>query len=189
VSRILLVRHGRSAHVHRAGWIDHRGFARWHSAYELAGLTSGELPPPALRELAASADAIVASDILRARESALLVANERPVTTSELLREVDLIVPRCGGLRLPMRVWGLVIGARWLYARRRSDALLAESDARAEEAAVWLEGESRAATVLALTHGAVRRLIADALIARGWSCAYPRRDKWGHWSVWEMSRS
>jgi broad specificity phosphatase PhoE len=71
--RIVLVRHGRSAHVH-TGWIDRDGFLRWREAYEAAGLDPADAPPPALRELVASAEVIVASDAPRALASARLLA-------------------------------------------------------------------------------------------------------------------
>jgi hypothetical protein len=45
--RLVLVRHGRSAHVHR-GWIDRAGLDRWQLAYDAAGLHDADAPPPAL---------------------------------------------------------------------------------------------------------------------------------------------
>jgi broad specificity phosphatase PhoE len=176
--RIVLVRHGRSAHVARAA-VDRAGFLRWMEAYDLAGLIEQEAPPDELRALASDAY-VVSSDIVRARLSAELLTPD--VALSPLLRETQLVIPGFGGLRLPMRVWALAIGLRMALG-----AVPGERE-RAADAARWLVSlAAQHGTVLAVTHGAVRRYIADALIADGWNCRYPRRQKWSHWGAWELT--
>ncbi|MFP5246887.1 MAG: hypothetical protein ACLGH0_09350 [Thermoanaerobaculia bacterium] len=172
--RIVLIRHGESAHVLRER-VDRDGFLRWLETYDLAGLAEGEAPPSSLRSIEGH---VVASDIRRAHESALMLAAN--VVTSPLLREVELDVPRCGGLRLPMSLWGLVVGLRWKFGARHGLE-------RAREAARWLASLAEEhGTVVAVTHGAMRRLIADALVEDGWTCAYPEKRKWATWSAWTL---
>jgi broad specificity phosphatase PhoE len=131
---------------------------------------------------------VVSSPMLRARETAKLLAPGREIVESELLREVEMIVPAVGGLRLPFAIWGPLIGFRWAYGRWRSEPACAPDCERAEAAAAWLAGvaEERG-PVLAVTHGAMRRLIADALLASGWACAYPKKGRWSTWSAWELT--
>jgi broad specificity phosphatase PhoE len=83
-----------------------------------------------------------------------------------------------------MRIWALAIGLRMALG-----AVPGERE-RAGEAARWLASlTAEHRTVLAVTHGAVRRYIADALLADGWTCRYPRKQKWAHWSAWELTRA
>lgn len=166
--------------------MDHHGFARWNEAYDRAGILDGEQPPEELRVLAPDA-LVVASDMVRAQQSAALLAAR--FTTSPLLREVRLVVPACGGWRLPFALWALVVGVRWAWGRRRSDPAFADDIARADEAAAWLESlANEHGTVIAVTHGAVRRYLADALAARGWIVTLPRKRTWAPWSAWSATR-
>jgi broad specificity phosphatase PhoE len=181
--RILLVRHGRSSHPHQ-GWANHRAFGEWQAAYDRAGLATGERPPDELRAEAVSAF-VVSSDISRAHQSATLLG--QPVVTSELLRETALIIPRCGGVPLPFPLWSLVIGARWAWGDWRRHPHATAERVRATAAARWLAALEHS-RVIAVTHGAVRRYIADAFLADGWVVKYPPRRKWAPWSVWVVER-
>ncbi len=159
--------------------MDHAGCAKWLEAYDLAGLAEGEAPPPELRELASHA-LVVSSDIVRARLSAELLAPD--VVLSPHLRELELVVPRFGGLRLPMPLWALLIGLRWQYGAKNETELHRARDAARLLASLAAEHGD----VVAVTHGAVRRSIADALVADGWRVIYPPKRKWAPWSAWEV---
>lgn len=194
-SEILLVRHGRSAHVERA-WLDVDGLRRWMIAYDAAEIALHHPPPPLTVELARTADVIVASDLPRAIASATLLAGGREVRTSALLREApletkELPLPRLAGVRLPYHGWGLVFGARWLYASLRGappPGVDAAALARAEEAVEWLVTlATERGRVLAVTHATFRTLMAAALARRGWR--RPERHPFHEWSVWPFRRS
>jgi broad specificity phosphatase PhoE len=86
-TRIALVRHARSSHVH-AGWIDAGGFRVWREAYEAAGIHQDERVPADLGPLLGGADLVVASDAARAVASARLLAPGREVVVS--------VAARCG---------------------------------------------------------------------------------------------
>ena len=152
-------------------------FLRWRDAYEAAGIDENDQPPPALKALAATSGIVVSSTAPRAVHSATLL--DRDVTTSPLLRELDLAPPNLTRVRMPWAVWAVLIGLR----RQRVSA---EERARAQEAAVWLVGlAERRDSVLAVTHGSLRSLLATQLIERGWVCeTRPRRLH--HWSVWSF---
>jgi broad specificity phosphatase PhoE len=182
--RIVLVRHGRSAHIHREGWITAAGMHRWRASYDAAGLAAGEMPPPALMALAGSAQLLVASDLPRASASAALLAPGRDVRISPLLRETPLAISNGLPFRLPLRGWATLILLQWGYRIVRGTDAEPEERARAADAAAMLiELAGDDATVVAVTHGVFRRLLAIRLRALRWQAEPGRRD-YDHWSAW-----
>lgn len=185
--RIVLVRHGRSAHIHR-GWIDHEGFRRWRDAYEAAGIIADDVPPRALRDLASSASLIVASHARRAVESARALATGKTQLVSPLFCELDLpALP----LRVPMPLplWALAVGARVLI-RRMAGAPRHEAD-EDERLAIAVQHLNDLAadheTVLVVTHAMVREELTRRLAARGWR-VMARESARKHWSSWILER-
>jgi hypothetical protein len=90
---------------------------------------------------------VVASDLPRAVASAALLAPGRAVIRTPLLREAPLEtperpLPRLAWLRLPLRGWALVLGARWLVAWARG-APPPGVDARALARRGWRGPERR----------------------------------------------
>jgi broad specificity phosphatase PhoE len=130
---------------------------------------------------------LVASDLVRAVESAERLASDRPPVFSPLLREIPLPLPRLS-FRAPYALWDALIHARWgIEIVRRCDTT-PESRAQADEAADWLARCAREAphgSVAAVTHGVFRRVLAHRLRARGW---HPEGGFGGfeHWSVWRF---
>lgn len=191
---ILLIRHARSAHVER-GWLDVDGVRAWMVAYDAAAIAEHDPPPAPLVELAKSADIIFASDLPRAIASAVLLAPHATVEPNPLLREAPLETagrpfPRMWGVRLPLRMWGLVFFARWLWASWRQLPLPgvdAAALARADAAAEWLiERAAERPRALAITHGTFRTLLTAALERRGWRG--PERRPFHTWSAWTFAR-
>jgi broad specificity phosphatase PhoE len=184
----VLVRHGRSAHVH-AGWVDIHGFRRWREAYEAASLSAGEQPPAALVALGGSADLVVASDAPRAVASAERLVAKGPVQTSPLLRELDLDAPSLGQVRLPLLAWAVAVGARsFLLARRASYRAGAEAK-RVTAAAAWLDELSAGhLTTVVVTHASLRRRLWGELQNLGWQSASTERS-WENWSAWSLRQS
>ena len=185
-SRIVLVRHGPSAHVVRERLIDRAGVERWRQAYDTAGIVTDARPPAAVMQLATTATHLVASDLPRAIESATRLAPLRDVQTSALLRESPLRIPAWPS-RLPFTLWGLVIHAAWLGDIARGVDMADDERRRADAAGEWLEtlaGSSH--TVLAVTHGVFRSMLAESLIRRRWQ-QRSRRKSYRHWSVWEFA--
>jgi broad specificity phosphatase PhoE len=187
-SEIILIRHGRSAHVQTA-WIDTQGFHRWRDAYEAAGILPTEVPPDEVWERARRAGIVVASTAPRAVESARLLAEGREVITSPLLRERELSPPSLR-VRLPLAGWALAYGAQWLFRALTSRPHAPEAEvARAREAAEWLtELARRHGGVAVVTHASFRALLAGTLMAEGWKGDGARRRS-RHWSAWSFSRN
>jgi hypothetical protein len=185
-ARLALVRHGRSAHVHR-GWIDSAGFRAWREAYEAAGLSDAEEVPPSLARLVDGAALVVASDAPRAVESARLLAPHRQVTSSPLLRELELTAPNLGPLRLPLAGWALAVGMRALLLELRARHPPPAELARVEAAVHWLSDlTDRQPFVVAITHASLRRRLAIHLARGGWQPHRPQRSL-RHWSAWLFS--
>ena len=184
-ARIILVRHGPSAHVHTAGAIDRSGFEAWRTAYDSAGIQAVSQPPATLVEMAADATHVVASDLARAVASAERLAPGREIRTSPLLRETPLDIPSWP-TRLPLDAWGVLISLGWGYRIVRGSDASVDERARAAAAAEWLAGlTADGATTLAVTHGAFRRLLAKHLLARGWTSA-GRLGGYRPWSSWSF---
>jgi broad specificity phosphatase PhoE len=188
--QIVLVRHGRSAHVHREGWVDAAGLERWRAAYEAAAIDPADAPPPALLARVAGAGALVASDAPRAVASAARLAapGAEPPVVTPLLRETDLRVPRWVGWRMPLAGWAVAIGVEWLRGAAPGGRVPAATLARAAQAAELLATLAGArGCVVAVTHGDFRRLLAARLRQLGWS-ASPGRRSYRNWSAWEFAR-
>jgi hypothetical protein len=186
-SRIALVRHARSAHVH-AGWIDATGFRAWREAYEAAGIVEGERAPAGLEQLAASAGLVLSSDAPRAMASARLLAPGREIVVSPLLRELDLEGPDLGGLSLPLAGWALAVGVRTLLLTLHRQHPSAPEAARVDQAASWLEELSVQHSLnVVVTHASFRRQLSRRLAQKGWQ-AEPGRRSLQPWSPWLFRR-
>ena len=183
--RLILVRHGRSAHVHR-GWIDGTGLERWQLAYDAAGVHDADAPPASVVTLAREAALVVSSDMPRAIASASRLVGPDCAPTSPLLREIPLRLPTWPRVRLPLGAWALAIGLGTAWRMLRRDPSREAFTTQARAAAAWLTSlaEERG-TVLAVTHAALRAHLAAALRERGWSA--PSSRSWRHWSAWELT--
>lgn len=185
-ARIVLVRHGPSAHVHAAGAVDRAGFEAWRTAYDAAGIQAVSQPPPPVVELAAAAGHVVASDLPRAVASAERLAPRGRIETSPLLRETPLHIP-AWPTRLPLGGWGVLISIGWGYRILRGVDGAADELARAAAAAEWLATlTADDSTAVAVTHGAFRRLVAKALLTRGWTDS-GRQGGYRPWSAWSFT--
>jgi broad specificity phosphatase PhoE len=186
-ARIVLVRHGPSAHVDEGGPVDHSAMLVWRDSYDAAGIRADAQPPIALRDLVAKATHLISSDLLRAVESAERLAPHREIQMSELLREAPLAIPSWP-TRLPFLGWVMLIHLAWQYRIVRGTDPPEADRARAAAAAEWLAGlVSDGSTAVVVTHGVFRRLLAKDLVSRGWKAT--RQDGYRHWSAWTMSKS
>jgi broad specificity phosphatase PhoE len=183
--RLILVRHGRSAHVHDGSWIDLAGARRFEQLYDAASIRPDDAPPPELMNVARTAGAFMASDLPRAIDSVRRLAPDREPQISPLLRELSFDIPAWGP-PLPVDLWDVLYFAVWTTRLlTRTDV---EEMSRARAAADWVE--SRCAVdgpTIVVTHGGFRRLLSHALVTRGWT----RRGLWHryhNWSAWVHER-
>ena len=187
-SRIMLVRHGRSAHVLRERWIDAAGVHRWRDDYDAAGIHDASTPPPTLLSDAARADLVIASDLARAVASAARLAAGREVRIQPLLREYALDIPTWLPARWPLTMWAVAIHVQWLTRAARGISVAPGERQRVGAAADWLEDVMRQHRhVVVVTHGVFRGLLGAELTTRGWTPAR-RISGYRHWSVWNYVR-
>lgn len=187
--RILLVRHGHSAHNGRAGWLDAAGILRWRDAYDAAGILDDSQPSAELVAEVASADRLVASDLPRAIASAERLIPGKAVDVLPLVREMYLDLPPWLIARWPLKVWEIAIFLHWTAREVRHGIAAPEEIQRAVAAVSALEERSReSANIVVVTHGAFRRLLALRLIEQGWT-AGERTGGFNNWSVWRYTSS
>jgi broad specificity phosphatase PhoE len=182
--RLLLVRHGRSAHVHDGSWIDAADARRFEALYDAAPIRVDETPPASLIDVARSADVLLASDLPRAITSARVLAPDRDAVLSPLLREVRFNLPAWSP-KLPVALWDGLHHLLW-SARFLAGTETPETE-RAARAAEWIEAQAaNPGVTIAITHGGFRRLLAAKLARRGWNLS-PRPRRYHNWSAWELT--
>jgi broad specificity phosphatase PhoE len=189
---LLLVRHGRSAHVDAGEWIDVHGVRAWMAAYDAAEILPDHAPPDELQSLVRDASVVIASDLPRTVASAARLAPGREIVRTPLLREApmetpDRPLPAFGGIRLPLRAWGMLWGTRWIASwlwNAAPPGIGPAELARAEEAADFLVAHARetGGRVVAVTHATFRVVLARALARRGWRG--PDDRPYHEWSAW-----
>lgn len=192
--RILLIRHGRSAHTSPRGLLDRADVERWRSAYDAAGIAHDDHPPASVQAEVARADLLAASDYARALESAARIAPGRDVQLSPLFREIPLATPHWAPSRAPFGAWGAFIHLEWTLETLRGRSVPTNDLPRVQEAVRWCrdvssrpspEVSSATGTVAIVTHGVFRRELSRALCRDGWRFAAGRRS-YAHWSVWRL---
>lgn len=185
--RLILVRHARSAHV-QTGWINAAGFCAWRAAYEAAGIHAHEAIPGDLGQLAVQAGLIISSDAPRAIATARLLAAEREIITSPLLRELDLTGPNLGPLRLPLIGWAFAVGAHNLIETCRKRYPPVAETTRINDGAAWLEElAAQHSLIIAVTHAMFRSRLFARLVQTGWQPDAGRRSL-QPWSAWALRR-
>jgi len=168
--------------------IDHGGIRSWRDQYDVAGIHSNSQPPPQLVKIAAAATHVIASDLIRAVASAERLVPQREIEVSDLLREVPLKLPHWP-TRLPLVVWEFLIHVAWSYRILRGIDSTEHDRARAAAAAKWLgEVVTTGSTVVVVTHGVFRRLLAQQLLLSGWTST-GRHGGYSHWSFWTFART
>src|SRR5262249_21900530 len=129
--RILLIRHGPSAHVWPTWRLtDRAGIDRWRVDYDAAGIAKDSSAPPWVHSQVANADVVAASDLPRAVESASHLWPERPIVTLPLFREAPIHIPSLVGIPAPLPLWALLIHLRWTLDTVRGRDLSAEDRSR-----------------------------------------------------------
>lgn len=183
--KLVLVRHGPSAHTH-SGWVDTNGVRAWRVAYEAAGIRDDSQPPPALVRDTADAGLVLARDARRAIDSARRLAPDREVIASALLRELDLEPPDLGRIRLPLRAWALAIGLHGALLALAEKGSSQSERGRVRDAIAWLETLARDhASILVVTHAMIRKRLFVELVRGGWKPDRGSRSL-ADWSAWTV---
>jgi broad specificity phosphatase PhoE len=153
----------------------------WSARYDAAPLSPESLPPRRLREALAEATVVLASDLRRARESALRAIPGVTPVLDPLYREAPLPVMRRFPLVMQARRWEVAARIAWYFGGSAACESLRDVRRRARAAAGALIGFSAAHPVVALfAHGMFNRFLARALLRMGWSGPrVPAGSYWG----------
>jgi broad specificity phosphatase PhoE len=132
---------------------------------------------------------VVASDLRRARESALRAAPDMVPVLDPLYREAPIPVMKRLPLVMQARRWSVVARIAWYFGASQECESLREVRRRARAAAEALAVFSSGHDVVALfAHGMFNRFLAHALRHRGWRGPWtPSSTYWG-FSVYTMGR-
>ncbi len=182
---IVLVGHGGPA-LGRQVKLDWRGFRTWWAAYGESKLAPGQEPPPPLREIAATATAVIASPLPRAKETAEQLAPRAHILVDDIFVEAPLPAPQIPYVRWRPGTWNVYSRVLWLFGYSASGESHKHAEARAVEAASRLEVLARGqALVLVCAHGWFNRMIRKVLRTRGWRCVYDGGDSYWAWRRYE----
>ena len=161
---IILMRHGKPDHAQH-GRLPALAMAAWCEAYDMSLVA--EMPPERCREVAATADYIVASPLPRALSSLEKLGLEA-VSVDPLFSEVSLPVMRLGYPHLPPGFWLLLLRLLWLGGYAGTVESYQQAEQRARLAAAKLITLSEQGNVLLAGHGIMNKLIARQLRKQGW---------------------
>lgn len=187
--RIVLVRHGHPDITPDARRpIAGTDLGRWYREYNDVGLATVSSPPQPLRDAAAIAGCIVASDLRRAMESAQVLAGTRPVNLDPDLREVGFPERLNSSTRLSPGVWVMIARALWLFDRCECEEPKTAASRRAARLADNLCTLARAHnSVVAVGHGWFNLFVGRELRRRLWRG--PRFVPHGYWASAQYERA
>lgn len=177
--RIVLLRHGKPD-LPPFGKLTASEMHGWIASYDAAGIVPGAAPMARAAEIAATCNAIVASDLPRAVSSAKALSVSRLVTIDPVFRESGLPHAEWKGLRLPPKVWRALFRMLWFGGYASHAESIASSRLRAKDAADKLRKlAAEHESVLLVGHGMMNGFIARELLSSGW-CG-PRNPGSNHW--------
>lgn len=177
--KIVLMRHGEPA-SRPAAWIAGHQFGDWVRSFEQGGIKEAMLIPDEVRRLASTIRLVIASDALRATQSAARLARKTLIDPD--LREARLVESFRTSLHAPASLWLGVARVAWWLDLAPSEEPIAAARTRAHRATdnlISLVRKHR--SVLVVGHGVFNTLIARRLRTLGWYG--PLVPPSGYWSV------
>ena len=179
---IVLARHGEPA-LSRKVRLSSRQYRDWWALYEAGGILPGQSPPDHLKQAAARAGVIYTSTRLRAKETALALAEGREFSHEEMFIEAPLPPPQCPDfIKLSPKLWGVISRFSWWIGHHRGEETRGAAQVRAAEAARLLDEVARRGDdVLVVAHGFFNTMIGMELRKLGWKLVKGRG--WRYWST------
>ena len=179
---IVLARHGEPA-LSRKVRLSSRQYREWWALYEVGGILAGQSPPGHLKEAAAKAGVIYTSTRLRAKETALALAEGREFSHEEVFVEAPLPPPQCPEfIKLSPKLWGVISRISWWLGGHGGEETRQAAKARAVNAARLLDEAARKGEdVLVVAHGFFNTMIGMELRRLGWRLVKGRG--WRYWST------
>lgn len=184
VGAIHLVRHGRPD-LSRKIWLTRKGFNAWWGEYGRVGLVEGQEPPSEIASLTQDAALLVSSPIPRARETADLLAGDKPIKVSADFVEAPLPAPLVLPFwRITPPLWGTLARFTWWLGYSAGEESRYECERRAQRAADRLieMAADAGGDVVVCGHGWFNHMLGRELKKRGWrrTGGDGRKGYWSH---------
>ncbi len=179
---IVVARHGRPALDRAAGpRLDWRQYQNWWARYEEGGLADGQTPPAALVSEVENAAIIVASERLRAQQTAALAAPGRDARICGLFNEAPLPPPKLPKAKYLPKTWNILARAAWMNGHALDGESRKQARERAIAAAARLDELAADGKVFLAAHGWFNRMLRPELRKLGWVCVFDGGDRyWSH---------
>lgn len=153
---------------------------QWSALYDAAPLRPESLPGPRLRDALAEVTLVAASDLRRARDSALRAVPRLAPLLDSLYREAPLPVMRRVPVVMQARRWSVLARVAWYFGASAGGESLRDVRRRARAAADALIAFAAGHPVIVLfAHGMFNRFLARALLHKGWRG--PRSPASAYW--------
>lgn len=175
---IILMRHGQPNMV-RTEKISMIEMKDWIEQYDRSEIFRYPAPSASL-QLAATATVIVSSNAPRALTS-VEVLGLKPTVTDALFCEAQLPYGRWRFPRLSPFTWAFIFRVLWLCGYSSGAESFSAARLRSRAATQQLQSLAGDGTVLLVGHGVMNRLIAQRLLANGWT--RQRRNGSRYWNA------
>ncbi len=185
--QIVIARHG-EPNMNRYERMTWRGYERWWTAYDEAGLKPGQSAPEGLIAETANAQTVFASTLPRAIETAQAAAGGgREIKLDSQFVEAPLPPPQMPG-EFQARTWGVFARCSWWIGHARGRETRPQTERRADAAAQFLIEAAQAGPVSLFAHGWYNRMLRPALARRGWQCVRDSNDAYWSWRRYELRK-
>lgn len=154
-------------------------------AYDASGIVG--TPPDESLDLVTAHNLIVCSDLTRSIQSAKALGADSIHESSSLFREMNLPCFDNVKMRLPLKIWTVVLRILWFAGFSNNTESISEAKARAVDAANRLiELANEHQSVLFVGHGFLNRYVVKELRQRNW--VGPRNAGKRYWQFTGYSR-
>ena len=177
---IILARHGKP-YLQHLTWITPLQMKDWIDIYNHADIMVEEVPSATIKK-ATESGVIVSSTFRRSMRSAQRLTLNRAYLVEEVFCEAGLPHANWRFPKLHPSVWGVVFRLAWFCGFCTNAETLAQTTARARNAAERLIELAREnGSVFLVGHGILNMLIARQLLALGWEG--PKRPGYRYWQI------
>jgi broad specificity phosphatase PhoE len=165
--KITILRHGKpNFEWGRSVWGS--DFKNLEHAYDSAGIVG--LPPAETEHLALEHKLVVCSDLPRSLESARALGIDTVDISSETFREMNLPYFDYSPIKLPLKIWVVILRTLWFFGFSRNAESLGSAKKRAKTASNQLiQLASEHDSVLLVGHGFLNHYISKELRRKHWS--------------------
>ena len=166
--QIVLIRHGKPD-VPEHGKLSAAEIPQWVESYNSAGIVTQHKPSKQAIEVAGRCNTVVCSNLPRSIESAHALGVKEIDFIEAIFREIELPYGSFPSPKLSPNFWVILFRLLCFFGYSSNGESLREGKLRAAKGARKLEEiAENGGSVLFVGHGFVNKLIAKALLSKGW---------------------